>query len=76
MPDIKLLVIEMDGSNDPVFVAANIKNIKSANFISCIECGLYIGKVYKRTGLNYLAPCLQRLISCGVDRRKIRKGFV
>ncbi len=45
MPDIQLLVIEMDGGNDPVFVAAYIKNIEIANFIRSIERGLYIGKV-------------------------------
>ncbi len=47
MPDIKLLVIEMDSGNDPVFIAADIKNIEVSNFIRGIERGFYIGKIVK-----------------------------
>ena len=76
MPDIQFLVIEMDGGNDPVFVATNIKNIKITNFVSGVERGLYISKVDERTRLNDLAPCLQWLVGCRVDRRKIEKSFI
>lgn len=44
MPDINLLAIKMDSGNDPVFIAANIKNIEISNFIRGIERGFYIGK--------------------------------
>ena len=76
MPDIQFLVIEMDGGNDPVFVATNIKNVEIINLVSGVECGLYSSKVDERTRLNDLAPCLQRLVGCRVNRRKIEKSFI
>jgi hypothetical protein len=60
MPDIQLLVIEVNGGNDPVFIAANIKNIIRFNFVRGVERHFNLGEAGKRSGLDDLAPCLHR----------------
>jgi hypothetical protein len=37
MPDVELLKIKVDGGNDPVFIAANVKNVKIFHLIRGVE---------------------------------------
>ena len=37
MPDIELLVIEVNGGNDPVFIAAYVKNVIISNLVRRVE---------------------------------------
>lgn len=47
MPDVKLLVVEVDSSNNPVFIAANVEHVVVANFISGIKRSLDIRKTHE-----------------------------
>ena len=70
MPDIKLLMIEVDGGNDPVFVTTNVEHIVIASFVRGVKRGFDLGKVREHSGFNDLTPRLHRLICCRMDRRK------
>ena len=37
MPDIEFLIIKMDGGNDPVFIAANVKNVIIIHLVRGVE---------------------------------------
>ena len=76
MPDIKLLMIEVDGGNDPVFVATNVEYIVIANFISGVKRGFDLGKVREHSRFNHLTPRLHRFIRCQVNRRKVSQCFI
>jgi hypothetical protein len=59
IPDKKLLVIEVNGSYDPVLIATDVKNIIIADFICGVKYGFHIRKIYKWSRFDDLAPCLQ-----------------
>ncbi|MBB3213408.1 hypothetical protein FHW67_002700 [Herbaspirillum sp. Sphag1AN] len=76
VPDIQLLNVEVNGGDDSVFVAANIKDVKRIYFIGGIEYRLEFRIICKRAGLNDFTPSLHWGVSRLMDGRKVSQCFV
>lgn len=66
MTNIKLLVIKMDSSNDPIFITTNVEYTVTPHFIRSVKHPLDVRKVHKRMRLYEFMPRLHRLSSRGV----------
>jgi hypothetical protein len=45
VPDIQALFIEMDGGNDPEFIAPDIENVIRADTIDGVESRLHLSEI-------------------------------
>jgi hypothetical protein len=75
MTDIYFTAIEMDGCNQPVFVAANIENDPVIQFVSGGENLSQFGKTIEFGLLHDLEPTHQRRLAVGMFLPKLDQRF-
>ena len=67
--------VEVDRCNQPILVAANVKHVDITDLISGVESFLQVGKIIETSGLDNLAPRLQRSLSFGMNRGKVENAL-
>jgi hypothetical protein len=70
MADVDFAAIKMNGSNQPVCIAADIENNPVVHFICRRKCGAQFGKVMELSLLHNLKPARQRPFAVRILLRK------
>lgn len=75
MADIHLTAIEMDRSDQPIFIAADIEDDPLIYFVGGWKCAAEFGKISELRGCHHLEPARQGCLAVGVSFPKQAQGF-
>ena len=75
MADIHLAAIEMDRSDQPIFVAADVEDDPLIHFVGGWKCGAEFGKISELRGCHHLEPARQGCLAVGMSFPKQAQGF-
>ena len=74
--DIEYLTIEMDRGDEPVFVAAQIEHVQSADPIDAAENRFEVGEMLERIRFDTPSPDLKRHCCVWVKRPEVNEALV